>query len=227
MLKMIDVSLDQGLIDWSKVATDGIRGAYLKCSEGMTYHDARFAQNVAAARAAGLVIGCYNVVWFLPGNDPRKQAEAHFATSAGLGQNAGELPPVMDLEEPAPADWVQSGVTGASIRNAALEYLDRALEVWGCLPVVYSYPDFWNRIAGQACGEFATYSRWATDYSNQSGWPSDGAKPAPLAPWGDVWSLWQFSGGGAYMLANGAKCDTSIFNGDEAALQAFCSRTRV
>jgi lysozyme len=50
----IDVSNHQGSVDWSRVAADDIRFAYVKATEGGDFVDSRFAANWAGARAAGL-----------------------------------------------------------------------------------------------------------------------------------------------------------------------------
>ena len=49
----IDVSHHQGAIDWQAVAGDGVAFAYIKATEGGDFTDRRFAENWAAAVAAG------------------------------------------------------------------------------------------------------------------------------------------------------------------------------
>lgn len=38
-IKVIDVSHHNGTIDWAKVASDGVKGAYIKLTEGTTFLD--------------------------------------------------------------------------------------------------------------------------------------------------------------------------------------------
>ena len=61
--KWIDVSTHSGTVDWKKVAGAGIAGAVLRAGYGADpgQQDARFAENVTGAAAAGLKIGVY---WF-------------------------------------------------------------------------------------------------------------------------------------------------------------------
>lgn len=56
----IDVSIHQDRINWAQVAEDDIAYAYLKASEGATWEDAAFLDNVAGARANGIEIGAYH-----------------------------------------------------------------------------------------------------------------------------------------------------------------------
>ena len=56
-LQGIDVSANQGEIDWRKVRAGGADFAYIKASEAADIHDARFAENWESAREAGLQRG--------------------------------------------------------------------------------------------------------------------------------------------------------------------------
>lgn len=57
----IDVSEHQGMIDWEKVKSDGVQFAMLRCGYGRyeSQKDARFEQNYADAKAAGVPVGAY------------------------------------------------------------------------------------------------------------------------------------------------------------------------
>src|SRR5205085_3829049 len=95
-LQGIDVSNWQGSINWTKVAADGKRFAFLKACEGRTYVDPMYAQNRQGALAAGVVVGAYHFA--LPDSSKGDAiAEAdHFAAVAGV--RAGDVIPVLDLE---------------------------------------------------------------------------------------------------------------------------------
>jgi lysozyme len=56
----IDVSHHQGVIDWERVANDGISFAYMKATEGNEFVDERFADNWRGAANAGLDRGAYH-----------------------------------------------------------------------------------------------------------------------------------------------------------------------
>lgn len=63
IIKGIDVSRYQGLIDWKTVKDSGIRFAIIKSggSDAGRYKDAYFETNYANAKAVGMKIGCYYI----------------------------------------------------------------------------------------------------------------------------------------------------------------------
>lgn len=223
----LDVSSYQGTPDFSKLpVADQIRFVIVKCAEGMRGLDAHFAANRDGARAAGLAVGCYNFAHPEEG-DPRGQAQRHFQVSGGLGKDPGELPPTLDFESPDPTKWQDHGLTPDSLCEWGLDYLDEATSLWACKPVIYTYPDFWMHLGGGHRASFSAYYLWIAHYAHPGGWPADDAAPMHIDPWGATWSLWQTSGGQFYKLPGGASCDTNLFNGDAAALAAFCATDRV
>lgn len=219
----------QGTIDWQALvaAHPEIRFTYIKCGSGNDKNpngtwskDPFFTANVAGARAAGLFVGLYNVVYPLtpdaahPGRAPEEQAQIHFDLSGGLGAGDGMLPPAMDLEWPVPGtpEWAKYGCTPASVRAWALAYLQAAEALWGVLPVLYNgFPIYWKQIEGASEPGFARYPLWNVEYS---------AAAHPPGPWTD-YTFWQTTGGGASYAGIPDKVDTDEFNGDEDALRAF------
>jgi len=87
------VSAYQGRIDWTRVAEDHIRFAYIKADEGVTLVDRDFARNWAGAASAGVRRGAYQ---FFSLCDPGiTQAQSFLRT---VPRDAGALPPAVDLE---------------------------------------------------------------------------------------------------------------------------------
>ena len=70
MLDTIDVSYNQGTIDWAKVKKAGIKNVLIRIGEGdlKSQYDPMFEKNYKAAKAQGLKIGGYYVSQC--GNDP-------------------------------------------------------------------------------------------------------------------------------------------------------------
>ncbi len=130
----IDASHHQGDIDWVRVAGDRVGFAYLKASEGSTFTDPRFVENVAGARRAGLRVGGYHYFSLCSPGAPQGE---HFAeTLEAAGRST--LPPAVDLElqgqcatPPARPDLL------AEVR-AFLEVVEEAT---GRRVVVYEFPD--------------------------------------------------------------------------------------
>ncbi|HZU06656.1 MAG TPA: GH25 family lysozyme, partial [Chloroflexota bacterium] len=56
----IDVSNNNGTIDWGKVAAGGKEFAVIKATEGLNFTDQDFDYNWREARAHGLVRGAYH-----------------------------------------------------------------------------------------------------------------------------------------------------------------------
>jgi lysozyme len=78
---VIDVSHNNGAIDFAAVAAAGIAFAFVKASEGLGFVDPLYAANVAGFAAAGIATGAYHFVDAQ--YDPLEQA-AFFIKSAGL-----------------------------------------------------------------------------------------------------------------------------------------------
>lgn len=132
----IDASHHQGVIDWPRVADAGIEFAYLKATEGSSFTDPRFADNWAAARAAGIRPGGYH--YYTLCSPPEAQAD-HFLATLGAVETLESLPPVVDLEligncdPPPPRD---------RLRDQVQTFIDRVEEATGRKVVVYFHPDF-------------------------------------------------------------------------------------
>jgi lysozyme len=92
-LQGVDISADQGEIDWRKVRADGTDFAYIKASEGADIRDSRFAENWQAAREAGLRRGATHS--FTLCRLARDQATNFIAT---VPREANMLPAVIDLK---------------------------------------------------------------------------------------------------------------------------------
>lgn len=212
-IKGIDASAVQGLLSGDKLKAQGFSFAYLRCGVGNDGADMCFSANVRVLRAAGVVVGPYHFFYPLPvvpGHEsraPEAQAAAHVKAAAGCGVPAGDLPPMLDLEWPAPEDWHKWGCTADSIKTAALAYLREYERLTGVRPGIYEYPYFEVHLAPGP--EFDPYRLWEASYQNT---------PARMrsAPW-----IWQYTGGGGRMY-NGAPVDLDVI--DQLAFQALLDR---
>lgn len=199
LIKGIDVSIIQGIIDFNAVAATGVKFVVCRCGVGNGGIDSRYKQNIANAKAAGLKVMAYHFVYPLPPlasqplRDPRAQAQMH-VNAAG-----GELA-ACDLEWPPPEQWAKWGCTAAQITQWAVTYLEAYEQLSGIRPIVYTYPYFAKAINLPAWfGE--KYKLWIASYQTGA--------PAVPHPWTD-WVMWQYSGGTgpeAQHLPNGAPVD--------------------
>lgn len=96
----IDVSVHQGVIDWSAVADSGVEFAILRVgyrgsTVGELYEDEQFRDNLRGARDAGLKVGAYFFSQARDATEAREEAE--YACKL-LGGEALELPLYYDWE---------------------------------------------------------------------------------------------------------------------------------
>lgn len=96
---IIDVSHNQGKIQWTKVLNAGVDSVYIKVSQGTTFIDPMMMVNAFAAEAAGLKIGYYHF-GTLNGNNVEIDAtnEANFFLSLIRKAPKATLPLVLDIE---------------------------------------------------------------------------------------------------------------------------------
>ena len=95
--KGIDVSEHQGVIDWAKVAKDGVQFAVIRAGYGreLSQKDKYFERNYAGAKAAGIQVGAY---WYSYANSvERGEQEARTCLKVMEGKRF-ELPIFFDQE---------------------------------------------------------------------------------------------------------------------------------
>lgn len=160
----IDVSSHQGTIDWERVVRDDIAFAYIKASEGGDFVDARFRENWAGAKAAGVARGAYH--FFTLCRRGGEQAEQFLRVAPA---EAGALSPAVDLEligncaaRPEPA----------SVAAELRVFLTRVEAAWGRSVLLY-VGDEWER----------RYPVLRT--SDRPRWVKASGRPAP------PWVVWQ------------------------------------
>jgi len=90
---MLDVSRWQGIIDFVKMASEGVLGVIIKCGQGND-HDPNFLTNWAKAKTAGIPRGSY---WFFDSRVPPKAQAAKWWD--WVKADRGELMFWLDLEE--------------------------------------------------------------------------------------------------------------------------------
>ncbi|GAB1769194.1 GH25 family lysozyme [Priestia sp. RMT2NF4] len=189
-IKVIDVSHHNGTIDWAKVASDGVKGAYIKLTEGTTFLDKKSYDNYIGAKNAGLRVGFYHFAH--ADNDPI--AEVNFFLNK-LGSMKVDLPHCLDLEE-------NKGKTKAQVTAFAvrwMEYIERKTSI---TPILYTGYSF---IKSNFTSAVARYPLWIARYSGSN--RSKGfTNPGDTAIW-DRWSMFQYTDQGK---VNGIKGNVDI-----------------
>lgn len=171
MKKGIDVSENNGVVDWQAVKKAGIEFAIIRSSYGKNSKDEMFFQNVAGAKAAGLIVGAYHYSYALNIYDAIQEARNCREVIDSTGQLL-ELPVFFDMED---ADGYKQR-KGFAFDPAEITAMCKV---------------FIDNI-GLDCGIYASYS-WLTDYID---WRSIGC-----AVWNAQWGrsddikgyMWQYT----------------------------------
>lgn len=198
----IDVSHYQGAIDWKAVAKAGMVFAFIKATDGVGGSDLRFSANWIGARAAGLRRGAYH--FFRAQQYSERQAQRFLAM---LGDDAGELPPVLDFE-------ILGDVSADQALRGAKRWMDMVEQACGRKPILYTGPAFWQKALGGS-SQFAHHELWIAHYTTNR-------QPNLPAAW-DRWTFWQYSEKGNVPGIQGP-VDLDYFHGNLTELDDLCGR---
>lgn len=194
----IDVSHHQGTIDWARVRSSGMDFAYVKASEGGDFRDDTFGVSWRAARAAGIPRGAYH--FFTLCRTGEEQANNFIAA---VGDDMGELPPVID------AEFVGNCAKRPPVNDVAGELATMVTLVrqrFGRPPVLYVTYEFYDLYLEKA---LLTSPLWIRDIWRR-----------PHLPEGRGWLFWQFHNRGAVDGVTGP-VDLNVFNGSREAFADY------
>lgn len=170
MPKGIDVSNNNGHVDWSEIAAAGYRYAIAKATEGLSFVDAFYAENRAGAEAHGLAFGAYH--FFTPGEDAAEQA-TFFLQHAQ--PKHGEIVPTLDYERPP------------AVRAPAEAFVTAVKRELGHYPMFYTFLSFAEGMRIPPGSPLAQCPLWLADFTT--------ARPAAPRPWHEI-VIWQHSSTG-------------------------------
>jgi GH25 family lysozyme M1 (1,4-beta-N-acetylmuramidase) len=165
---LIDLSDNNGPVDWRRLKHAGIAAAYLKASEGVTWNDETYAQRRRNAHAAGLYVGAYHFA--RPHHNNAKAEAEHFCRTIGqLGPR--DLLPALDLEEAPPS---------SALFQWAVTFNATVHEHVGRFPIFYSYPAY---IEGMKLPRPVGSGLWLASYGRDDGKDHGAVTPAPWKRW--------------------------------------------
>jgi len=170
MAKGIDVSNNNGHIDWSGIKQAGYSYAICKATEGLGFVDSFYPENRAGAKAHGIHFGAYH--FYSPGEDPAAQV-SFFLEHAKPAK--GDIVPTLDYER-SPAE-----------RGPAEHFVTAMKRELGHYPMFYSYLSFIGSMRIPASSVLAHCPLWLADYTT--------VRPAPPSPWHEI-VIWQHSSTG-------------------------------
>lgn len=128
---MIDLSNNNGAVNFQRLFAAGQRRCYLKCTEGKTFVDRTYAPLRERAVKAGLKVGGYHFA-HPQSNSPRVEAE-FFLHHLGPLHFLKDLRPCLDLEHGTPTK---------AIGTWAIEFCAIIEKKIGVRPLFYSFPSY-------------------------------------------------------------------------------------
>lgn len=204
-------------IDWAAVAEEK-RFVIIKATEGTGYINPYFAQDLAAARKAGLLVGAYHYLRF--SSSGVAQAD-HFLRTLGSPFPDGDLPPLIDLEDTL--DDVSTEQRVQTLRD----WLGRVEQAVGRKPMIYSGSWYWSGdYLNGPLGLSEHPLMWAAYPEN----PEDvlQSKHCPRIPddFGNL-VIWQYQGIGGRTPGIVGDVDQDVFYGSLSELRAFARIPRI
>ena len=174
---VIDVSIHNGSIDWSKVKDSGVDGAIIRCGYGrdmVKQDDARFRSNIEGALAQGLRVGVYIYSYAKTEDSARSEAE-HVLRLIAPYKEKLTLPVYYDLEE----NGTENGA-----KERAIIFGD-IIEKAGLWCGIYASLSWWTSYLRG----LDRYTKWV------AAWGSNNGKPN-IKPNIEGLDLWQYTSKG-------------------------------
>ncbi len=194
----VDLASFAGVVDWSKLASS-VAFAIIRVGDGLGT-DARFAQNWAGAKAAGVMRGAYQ--FFRASRDPIAQADLLSNAVGSLGLM--DLPPACDLE-------LNDGVSLAAIPALVQKWADRVKSNLGVTPLLYTMPGFYDSLPPSPLD--GSLPLWVANWQ----------VAAPKLPRGwTSWDFWQYKANQA--IEGAGSVDLNVFNGSALALKWYAAK---
>ena len=212
-------------VDFVAMKNEGVLGVIHEASFPRLERDWRYAERQLSAMRAGLLWGAYH---FGDGTDPIRQAD-HFlsvvASSHPLVSGAAEeeknRPGVLLVLDFEKNHYRGGNMTAGQAAAFAQRIKERSGKYPGIYGSEYRLRQMFSGVSGAQRAVLSNCWLWVANYH---------AQPRGISPWGQ-WHMWQYTGDGKCGLrprsafpvgvANMRKAERNIFNGNNAALQAF------
>ena len=200
-LKGLDLSKWNTVPDYQKLSASGMAFVYIKASEA-GYKDGTYAEKHYHLSETGLLCGSYH--FFKASVDPMVQARV-FLETIGNKIEDGEMPPVLDIEDPSET------LTVLQYEDAIGKWLNHVEEVTGVKPMIYTGGWYWEQLKTlNNTSRFKDYPLWLSSYTPNYG-PMFGGWNEP--------TIWQYTEKGS--IAGISPVDLDYFLGSASDLWAF------
>lgn len=154
LVRGIDVSRHQEVIDWPAVARAGVAFAWIKATEGGDYLDPAFRRNWTLAGAAGVRRGAYHFVyWCRPAADQARWFVMN------VPDDPDALPPVLDVEWNPDSRTCPITVPRAEALTEMRTILAAMERATGRRPIIYAPRDFFSQIMEGALSDYPLWVR--------------------------------------------------------------------
>lgn len=172
----IDVSSNQGIIDWLSVAAHipKVMFAIIRSSFGRT-RDIQFDRNWRDSKANGILRSAYH--YFSATTPPLEQVEALFSA---LKTDIPDFPLTVDVE-PRSGEIIPNRIKTTEDLRLVLTEIERRT---GIRPIIYTAKWAWPLVT--------TVPSWSSDYMLWVSNPGSLVSPTMPAGWSE-WKIWQYS----------------------------------
>ncbi len=180
----IDVSHHNGIINWKQVPD--VEFVYIKATEGATYVDPLYLQNIRGARARKFRVGAYH--YFRTTSSVQKQFENY---QKHVKKSDIDLIPIVDVEECK--KW-----SATQFQDSLMRFIQLVKSHYGKAPMIYSVNTFYNKYC---VPRFNNYHLMIGRYGNDK----------PFIKGKGTYTIWQKSQTGK--LSGIPKCvDVDVFH---------------
>ena len=187
----------------------GMKFVIIKATQGLAHNDPAYLGHLAAARAAGLLVGAYHFYDYTA--DGVAQADHFVDTLEASGILTDSLPPAVDIECLSRLGTADQAFAAAQLRA----FVERVYARVGRYPIVYTSRPMWHEVTG-ADRTFGKLPLWVACWRC--------AEPALPAGW-KGFSFWQI--GARAVPPFPWKVDANIYWGTDEALVALRTRPMV
>jgi len=194
----IDVARYQGNIDWQVISKQGIKFAYIKASEGSTYKDPLFKNNVIESKENGIANGAYH---YFSADSPGEAQALNFLSAAS--QYKTDMPYVLDFE-------VGPGGERGKVISELKAFLQEIQDSIGIKPIIYTTYKSYNSYLSN---DFTDYSFWFRDLLRVPSFEGN-------------LIFWQYCNRGRLVGIDKSQefVDLNVFMGNEQEFQEFLHR---
>lgn len=192
MLKGIDVSDNQGYIDWAKVKADGVQFAILRSTRGSGNPDKQLASNIKGCLLVGMPMDFYKYRYGNTEAKTRSEAKKVIDTLISLGVKPSKNTVIWDdVEDDSMTNLSKAQLT--KLCNIFREEIEKAGFGYGLYMGMYDYN---NEINGKEIKDDCWVARYYNGYNvmDFSQNPNEKYKPK-VADGSKLWG-WQYTSSG-------------------------------